>query len=111
MVVIPACDKPLLRSVSSPKIIFDSTPDTPRLAFDHTVLDRKSKEPDKAYLALLESELMANLAEELRILYVAMTRARHKAIALTDKHRRETLGNGKISWAGWLVEGLGTVLC
>lgn len=106
VVVIPSCDKQLIRPISSPKIIFDSTPGLPRLAFDHSALDKRSKEPDKEYLALLENELMANLAEEPRILYVAMTRARHKVIALTDKHRQEALGDGKLSWAGWLVEGI-----
>ena len=107
VVVIPSCDKQLIRPISSPKIIFDSTPDAPQLAFDHTAIDRNLKEPDRDYLTLLDTELMANLAEELRILYVALTRARHKVIALTDRHRQEALGEGKMSWARWLVEGLG----
>lgn len=106
VVVIPNCDKQLIRPISHPKIIFDCTHGSPQLAFDHTAIDRNSKTPDKDYLALLNDELMANLAEELRILYVAMTRARHKVIALTDKHRRDVLGERKITWAGWLDESI-----
>jgi ATP-dependent helicase/nuclease subunit A len=105
-VVVACCDKQIVWPDSRPKIIFDSAPEAPRLAFDHLAMGGRVRESDRDYSAMLQDELMASLAEELRILYVALTRGKHKVIALSDRHRREALADGNVCWARWIAAGL-----
>ena len=49
--------------------------------FNDTILDNKTKiESDKAYKQIYQKEFKESLEEELRVLYVALTRAKHKTV-------------------------------
>lgn len=88
IVIVPCIDTKLNRPITKPKIIFDSKSDKCLIGFNNQELSNDIK-ADKDYLKLLEVKIVDQLEEELRVFYVACTRAKHNLILLTDKSKDE----------------------
>lgn len=79
IVIVPCLDNKLNRPITKPKIIIDVKSDRHYLAVDNEALGN-GLAIDKDYAALLKERVIEHLAEEVRIFYVACTRAKHKLI-------------------------------
>lgn len=107
IVVIPNCDSKLNRPITKPKIIFDSRTDTPAIGFDS---GRFSDEllPDSEYLRMYESNIAKQLEEEIRVFYVACTRAKYQIILSCkngwDKVQQSVYYREYASVMRWLLE-------
>jgi len=101
IVVIPNMDRNLLSKGSLPDYIIDKS----EKVFALGNVTRRLIASQK-YLHLLNKKTMSRLEEELRILYVAMTRVEHILI-MTTKDNKEELkklarDKERISWSDWI---------
>lgn len=107
IVIVPCVDTKLNRPITKPKIILDSKSDKYRIGFNNKELSDDIK-TDRDYSKLLEVKTMEQLEEELRVFYVACTRAKHHLVLLSDKSKTEieqTKGwNDSASVAKWLMQ-------
>lgn len=107
IVIVPCVDTNLNRPITKPKIIFDSKSDKCRIGFNSEELSDEIK-PDKDYMNLLEVKAVEQLEEELRVFYVACTRAKHKLILLTNKSKSEIkqtrMRKDRVSISKWLMQ-------
>ena len=107
IVIVPCIDTKLNRPITKPKIIFDSKKDRCKIGFNNKELSDDIK-TDKDYIDLLEEKTVEQLEEELRVFYVACTRAQHKLILHSDKpksHIERTLHwRDNASVAKWLMQ-------
>ena len=83
IVVIPNCDSKLNRPITKPKIIFDSRAEKPAIGFDSEMFSDEFP-PDAEYLRMYEGNIAEQLEEEIRVFYVACTRAKYQIILSCD---------------------------
>lgn len=103
VVVIPYCDRPLLQHRDKSSVLLYPEDNSFQFAMDMNRLFPKQTIEDPLYEILQERAQIAHLEEELRILYVALTRAKHKVIALSSKSRKHVLASKQPSFAKWLA--------
>lgn len=107
IVIVPCIDTKLNRPITKPKIIFDSKSDKCRIGFNNKELSDEIK-TDRDYVKLLEVKTIEQLEEELRVFYVACTRAKHHIVLLTEKTKAEIEQTGtwkdNASVAKWLMQ-------
>lgn len=84
IVIVPCLDNKLNRPITKPKIILDIKSEIPMLAIDNEAVG-KDLPIDADYAALLKEKVIEHLAEEIRIFYVACTRAKHKLILCCNR--------------------------
>jgi len=101
IVIIPNIDRNLLRKRNLPDYIIDRTEKT----FALGNVTRRIIASQK-YLHLLNEKTMRRLEEELRILYVAMTRVEHILVMTTrdskDELKKAARDKERISWNDWI---------
>ena len=102
VVILLNCDENLLRSQSNPKIIFENHDGELRLAFDPNWLPHT----DREYYPLARERTILALEEELRVLYVACTRAENMLVLHNRQRKDKILGSYGVSWAKWVNEVL-----
>lgn len=102
IVILLNCDENLLRNRSNPRIIFESDGDKLHLAFDPEWLPHT----DRDYYKLAQQRTLLALEEELRVLYVACTRAENMLILASRQREDRALGGMGVSWAKWIKEAL-----
>ena len=83
IVVIPNCDSKLNRPITKPKIIFDSRAETPAIGFDSEMFSDELP-TDAEYLRMYDGNIAEQLEEEIRVFYVACTRAKYQIILSCD---------------------------
>ena len=107
VVIIPCIETNLNRPITKPKIIFSTKDGISAIAFNSKELSDKIQS-DPEYLKLLEIKTLEQLEEELRIFYVACTRAKHKLVLISNKSKDEILSTktwkDNISIAKWLMQ-------
>lgn len=112
IVIIPDFDLNLNRPGTKPKIISTFEKDKIMLGFNSYQLfvdDNDKKHKDPVYERLLKDYTLANLEEEIRILYVAMTRARHLLIFANKDSKEKNIAEFNknqyfTSYLRWLYE-------
>lgn len=109
VVIVPYFDKQLNRKTLNPKIIFHNKLNEPKLlAIGKEYFKDEVSSEDKDYDDLLESKTIELLEEELRILYVALTRPKHMLILMCDRPKEELMRHKRrnefASWAKWVSE-------
>ncbi|NLE05362.1 MAG: hypothetical protein GX638_11270 [Crenarchaeota archaeon] len=109
VVIIPHFDKRLNRLIIYPKIILNNKKDKPKMiAVGYDYFKEDVSVEDKDYNELLESKTIEFLEEELRILYVALTRPEHMLILLCDNPKTKLMQYKQkreyASWAKWISE-------
>ena len=107
IVVIPNCDSKLNRPITKPKIIFDSRATTPAIGFDSEMFSDELP-PDAEYCRMYESNIAEQLEEEIRVFYVACTRAKYQIVLACDnkldKVQQTTYYRDYASVMRWLFE-------
>lgn len=112
IVIIPDFDLNLNRSATKPKIISIFKDDKIQLAFNSFYLfsdDDEKRNSDPMFDGLIRGYTLTNLEEEVRILYVAMTRAKHGLIIANSRPKYsiiEECNRNKyyVSYFRWLNE-------
>jgi len=79
IVIIPCCDNKLNRPITRLKIIFDIKSEVPSIAFDYQAVNKELL-PDLEYQRLFSANVKEQLEEEIRVFYVACTRAEKQII-------------------------------
>lgn len=107
VVIVPYLETNLIRPITKPKIILNTTKNRCSIAFNSNEVSETLK-PDSEYIKLLERKTIEQLEEELRIFYVACTRAKHKLVLMSDKNKSELKSNSywkdDVSIAKWLMQ-------
>ena len=107
IVIIPCCDNKLNRPITRPKIIFDIKSEIPSIAFDFQAIN-KELPPDLEYQRLFSANIKEQLEEEIRIFYVACTRAEKQIILANNSsisRVKQTLRyNDYASISQWIFE-------
>lgn len=107
VVIIPEIDLDLNRSSNNPKII-SIVDDSIELAFNSRYLFNNEIKDDPSFYYLLNDYSISNLEEEIRIFYVAMTRAKHKIILTSTRSKSDILSDMKkfsyVSYFSWISE-------
>lgn len=112
IVIIPDFDLNLNRPTTKPKIISIFDKENILLGFNSYQLftnDEDKKRTDPMYEYLIKGYILANLEEEIRILYVAMTRAKHLLVLLNNNSKLNNLNEFNrnsyfVSYLRWLTE-------
>jgi len=112
VVIIPDFDLNLNRPATKPKIISIFDNDNILLGFNSYQLftyDEDKKNSDPMYDKLIRDYTIANLEEEIRILYVAMTRAKHLLILANKESKLFNISEFNrssyiVSYLRWLTE-------
>ncbi|MDQ2087928.1 UvrD-helicase domain-containing protein [Herbivorax sp. ANBcel31] len=108
VVIVPYFDKKINRPTVYPKIILKNKSGEKRLAIGSDYFNDEVKIEDKDYTELLENKIIEFLEEELRILYVALTRPKNMLILLCDNSKQYLNKCMKqiqfVSWAKWISE-------
>lgn len=107
VVIMPFIDNRLNRPITNPKIIIKSETEPPIMGIDCNIISSDLPH-DKDYLACVEQKNTEHLEEELRVFYVACTRAKNKLILSAQKPYlkvKETLAwDNYASVAKWLLQ-------
>lgn len=107
IVVIPCCDNKLNRPITKPKIILALKSERPTLAFNAEIISN-SLTPDKEYLRMLKNNVKEQLEEEIRVFYVACTRAESQIIIANTKSKEQVMQTLRYrdyaSVSKWLIE-------
>lgn len=88
IVIIPCCDSKLNRPITKPKIIFDSRSDQPTIGFDNELFSNELP-PDAEYFRIYENNIAEQLEEEIRVFYVACTRAKYQIVLSCDNNMQK----------------------
>ncbi|MBC2726983.1 MAG: ATP-dependent helicase [Desulfosporosinus sp.] len=104
IVIIPHLDKRLNRKTIEPNIIF--LVNERELAINHSFIGDSELKPDLDFARLHEHEELELLEEEIRVLYVALTRAKHLIVLSCEKSQGLLVGMKNraeyASWAKWI---------
>lgn len=100
IVIIPKCDLTLKRFTTIPEILFDGK----ILGFRKDLFGKQNRKSDKSYLKLVNDKILKIMEEEIRILYVACTRAQNMLIFSCDGSTEDILDNDNASWAKWILK-------
>lgn len=107
IVVIPNCDNKLNRPITKPKIILDLKAEQPTIAFNSEVVSPDLSQDD-VYNNLLEANIREQLEEEIRVFYVACTRAEKQIVIANTKSKEDVLQTlwyrDYASVSRWLLE-------
>lgn len=107
IVIIPNCDNKLNRPITKPKIILDIKSERPTLAFNSEAIS-DSIIPDNEYLRLLDANVKEQLEEEIRVFYVACTRAKNQIIVASTNTKEKVMQTLRYrdyaSISRWLLE-------
>ncbi|WFD11313.1 UvrD-helicase domain-containing protein [Tepidibacter hydrothermalis] len=106
VVIIPKMEKNLVRKSLEPKIIFKEIKEKDDKKYGIAFKDNRLRDiniKDEDYEELLEDNTKEMLEEEIRIFYVATTRAEHKLILLTEDSSEVDKKN-TVSWGKWIRE-------
>ena len=108
VVIIPNCDLMINRNNVKPNIVFKNSNNLSyKFGINFEFINEDFKNIDRDYDILLSGEMKKQMEEELRILYVAMTRAEHMLILSNRKSFEQvskSLYTPVISWTRWLLE-------
>lgn len=108
VVIIPNCDLMINRKGIKPNIIFQNDNNLSyKFGINNEFISENFSNIDKDYDILLHGKMKEQMEEELRILYVAMTRAEHMLVLLNRKSIEQvnkSLNTPVVSWARWLLE-------
>ena len=107
IVVIPNCDNKLNRPITKPKIILDLKSEHPALAFNFENVSQTLM-PDSEYNRMLDANVREQLEEEIRVFYVACTRAEKQIIIANTKSKEQVMQTLQYrdyaSVSRWLLE-------
>ena len=107
IVIIPNCDNKLNRPITKPKIILDLKSEKPALAFNCEAIS-DSIIPDSEFLRLLDANVKEQLEEEIRVFYVACTRAEKQIVVASTNKKDKVLQTLRYrdyaSVTRWLLE-------
>lgn len=107
IVVIPNCDNKLNRPITKPKIILDLKSERPALAFNFENVSQ-SLMPDNEYNRMLDANVREQLEEEIRVFYVACTRAEKRIVIANTKSKEQVMQTLRYkdyaSVSRWLLE-------
>ena len=105
--MIPNCDNKLNRPVTKPKIILDLKAEHPTIAFNSEVVSPDLNQDD-IYNSLLEANVREQLEEEIRVFYVACTRAEKQIVIANIKSKEDVMQSlwyrDYASVSRWLLE-------
>ncbi len=103
VVIVSDMDNSLINLKQFPKIIMRCEDSKLTIGFAEDLLGQK----DDQYTKLLDQYTIEMLEEELRVLYVACTRAKHMLVFLCKQSKDYILSiPNNVSWAKWVVEDL-----
>ena len=106
IVIVPCLDNKLNRPITIPKVMMDLKSMPPRLSIDSSALSDELPF-DRDYEKMLSLNQIKQLEEEVRIFYVACTRAEHKLILSSNKSldevKRTLKWDSYASVMKWLV--------
>lgn len=107
IVIIPCCDNKLNRPITRPKIIFDSQSEHSAIAFDSEALSDLLP-IDNEYVRMFDDNVIKQLEEEIRVFYVACTRAEKQIILLNNSSKSRVMQTLNFreyaSVSKWLLE-------
>ena len=107
VVIIPNCDLDLTKFGSSPDMLFDINAKSYALGVNKNYFNKNADYIDLRYNEIFNNKIKEQLEEEIRILYVAMTRAENKLI-LSCNHTKTQVANfikaSTISWIKWVIQ-------
>lgn len=108
VVIIPHFDKKINRPIINPKIIYHDGGQENKLAIGKEYFKDDIESEDKDYLDMLDTSVKKHIEEEIRILYVALTRPQHMLILSCDEREKELEKKIQkkdfVSWAKWINE-------
>lgn len=108
VVIIPSCDLMINRKSIKPNIIFQNDNNLSyKFGINNKFINQNFSHIDKDYDILLHGKMKAQMEEELKILYVAMTRAEHMLVLSNRKSLEQvskSLHTPVVSWSRWLLE-------
>lgn len=108
VVIIPNCDLMINRKSIRPNIIFRNDNNLYyKFGINRGFISENFKNIDRDYDILLHGKMKEQMEEELRILYVAMTRAEHMLVLSNRKSLEQvskSLHTPVVSWSRWLLE-------
>lgn len=96
VVIIPNIDRPLITENRKPDFLIDH--EQKRFALADIMQTGKT---DPVYDKLLKHDNIAYLEEEIRVLYVAMTRAKHLLVLCS---KRNSMRTNDVSWVLWVAK-------
>lgn len=103
VVIISGMDNSLINLKQFPKIIMKSEDGKTVIGFSEKIIGRN----DTQYAKLLSRHIIEMLEEELRVLYVACTRAKHMLVFLCKQSKDYIFSApDSVSWAKWVIENL-----
>ena len=100
VVIIPNCDLDITKFGSSPNILILI------LGINKNYLNKNSEHMDIQYDEIFNNKIKEQIEEEIRILYVAMTRAENKLILSCNRTKTQVTNFIKeptISWIKWVI--------
>lgn len=107
IVIVPCLDNKLNRPITLPNVIMDIQSIPPRIAFNKDAVS-DILPIDKEYSDMLSINQIKQLEEEVRIFYVACTRAKHRLILAStrsvDKVKQTLKWESYASVAKWLID-------
>ncbi len=99
VVIIANIDEPLINPKHFPRILLNTKNNFTELAFNNDILN--DEYTDREYERLKQNHIIESLEEELRIFYVACTRAKHYLIFSSSQEKRK---NSRYpNWASWVL--------
>lgn len=106
IVIVPCLDNKLNRPITIPKVMMNLQTEPPQLSIDNNALS-DGQPFDRDYVAMLSLNQIKQLEEEVRIFYVACTRAKHKLILSSkkglDEVKRTLKWDAYASIMKWLI--------
>lgn len=107
IVIIPCCDNKLNRPITKPKFILNLKSDNPKIAFNSETLSQ-SLPPDREYIRMIDFNVKEQLEEEIRVFYVACTRAKKQLVIASTNSEEQVVKTLKYrdyaSVSKWLLE-------
>lgn len=94
IVILPYLDNKLNRPITKPKIILDIKSENPAIAFDFNFVNEELQS-DIEYERLLSNHTKGQLEEEIRVFYVACTRAEKQIIFATKYNKNKIMSISK----------------
>ena len=107
VVIIPNCDFNLTNFGPPPNILFDINDKNYVLGINKNYFNKNAEYIDLRYDEIHKNKIKEQLEEEIRILYVAMTRAENKLILSCKRTKTQVTNFIKaptISWIKWIIQ-------
>lgn len=107
VVIIPNCDFNLTNFGPPPNILFDINDKNYVLGINKNYFNKNAEYIDLRYDEIHKNKIKEQLEEEIRILYVAMTRAENKLILSCNRTKTQVTNFIKApttSWIKWIIQ-------